>query len=81
MEEKIIIRRIDKFGRVLLPSRWRKKYMKKSNIVSIRIEGKKLVIEPIEESSLTEFFDSIEVDVDTEAFENYNKLKKALLGD
>ena len=35
----------------------------------------------MEESSLTEFFDSIEIDVDTEAFEDYNKLKKALLGD
>ena len=81
MEEKIIIRRVDKFGRILLPSQWRKKYVKKSNIVSIKIEGKRLIIEPMEESSLTEFFDSIEIDVDTEAFKDYNKLKKALLGD
>ena len=80
MTPRSFIKRIDKFGRVLLPLKWRKKYLKKTRLITMEIRGKELVIRPLETPDLTSFFDSIEVDVDPEVFEDYNKLKKALLG-
>lgn len=81
MEDKILFRKIDKFGRIVLPSKWRKKFADKHNLVMIRIEQNKLVIEPVIASDLEEFIDAFKVDVDSNAFEDYNKLKRALLGD
>jgi len=79
MVHGIFVRRIDKFGRVLLPLEWRRKYLKKTRLITMEIRDGELVIRPLETPDLTCFFDSIEVDVDPEVFEDYNKLKKALL--
>ena len=81
MAREVLIRRIDKFGRILLPLKWRRRYMKRTRLLTIEIHDGELVIRPLETPDLTKFFDSIEVDVDPEAFEDYNKLKKALLGE
>jgi len=81
MAKETFIRRIDKFGRILLPLEWRRKYLKKTRLITIEIRDGELVIRPLETPDLTSYFDSIEVDVDPEVFEDYNKLKKALLGE
>ena len=81
MNEKTLLRKVDKFGRIVLPSNWRKKFMGKSNLVIVRIEGERIVIEPIPTGDLEEFIDAFEVDVDPEVFEDYNKLKRTLLGE
>ena len=80
MEEEVV-KKVDNLGRITLPSKWRKKYLKKTKSVKIRMEKEKLIIEPAEEPDLTKYFDAIEIDIDSNAFEDYKKLKKALLGE
>lgn len=76
-----LLKRVDDLGRITLPSKWRKKYLKNTRTVKIKMDGSKLIVEPVEEPDLTAYFDSIEVDVDPSAFEDYKKLKRALLGE
>ena len=80
MTEEVLIRRVDCLGRILLPAKWRAKYLRKTRLVTIKIKEDKIVIEPVTVADLTEFLDSVEVDVESRAFEDYNKLKKSLLG-
>ncbi|MHA1675591.1 MAG: hypothetical protein ACTSU6_00255, partial [Candidatus Njordarchaeales archaeon] len=60
---------IDKFGRNCFAIKMKKKF------------ADKLVIEPVIASDLEEFIDAFKVDVDSNAFEDYNKLKRTLLGE
>ena len=80
MEEEVV-KKVDDLGRITLPSKWRRKYLNKTKTVKIKIERAKLIIEPKEEPDLTKYFDSIEIDVDPKAFDDYKKLKRALLGE
>lgn len=53
---------VDKQGRLVLPKEWREKYAGRG-VVVLKIEGERIVIEPLELLDLTEFFDSVEVDL------------------
>ena len=59
MEE---IRNVDEQGRVVLPKRWRDRYLRTRRVV-IREEGERLVIVPYRPPDLTKLFDSMEVDL------------------
>ena len=58
----VIIKDVDKQGRLVLPKNWRKKYVKRGKIV-LRIEGDKIIIKPYVLADLTEFFDKVEADI------------------
>ena len=48
-------------------------------VVHVFREGESLIVRARRESDLSEYFDSVSVDVDPEAFRDYHKLSKALL--
>ena len=73
------VRHVDRQGRIALPRDWRLKSLKGEKEVVIVEHEDSLVIRPRRKIDLTEFFDSVKVDVDPKAFADYNLLKHALL--
>jgi len=67
--------KMDKQGRILIPIEIRKKIS--SRVFIVNISNDEIVLKPIKDTKLTDFFDSIEVDVDD--FTDTHKLRKALL--
>ncbi len=69
---------MDEYGRIRIP----RKYLEsiRSRRFIVRRSGKAIILLPVEEEDLMECVDSVEVDVDPEAFRDYNELKKVLLG-
>jgi len=77
----ILIRKVDKEGRVALPKEWRQRTLGKvDEVLVIEKEDDSLVIRPKRKVDLTKFFDSVQVDIDPKEFEDYNRLKRALYG-
>ncbi len=76
----VTVRNVDAQGRVALPKGWRKRTLKKSDEVILIEEDDMLLIRPRRKIDLTAYFDKIKVDIDPEAFADYNLLKRALLG-
>ena len=72
-------RKVDSQGRISLPPKWREKVLGDTGEVYIFHEGETLIIKPKREPNLTKYFDSVTVDVGPEEFEDYHRLKKALL--
>lgn len=56
------VRMVDKQGRVVLPKNWRRKYAGNGRVI-LRVEGERIIIEPLKLPDLTEFFDYVEVDL------------------
>jgi bifunctional DNA-binding transcriptional regulator/antitoxin component of YhaV-PrlF toxin-antitoxin module len=73
------IKKVDSQGRISLPADWRREVLGDSEEVYVFREGKSLILRPRREPDLVQHFDSVTVDVETEAFEDYHKLKRALL--
>jgi len=72
-----IIRHMDKQGRLVLPKEWREKYAE-SGLVVVRIEGERIVLEPLKLPDLTKFFDSVEVDLESD-LSDWKSVKGELL--
>ncbi|NAZ25844.1 MAG: hypothetical protein GU357_08820 [Thermofilum sp.] len=66
--------KMDKQGRIVIPSKIRKKI--KSKVFVIEATENEIKLQPLETIKLTDLFDSIEVDVDD--FTDTHKLRKAL---
>jgi len=56
------VKALDKRGRLVLLKEWREKYAKR-DLVLVRVEGARVVVEPFELPDLTQFFDSVEVNL------------------
>ncbi len=69
---------MDKYGRIRIP----KEYLKdiKTNRFIIKKSDNLIILLPIEEKDLSQYIDSVEIDVKPEVFRDYKELKKALLG-
>ncbi len=72
---------MDKYGRIRIPKECLEGI--KTRKFLVRRSGELIVLQPIGEKKLVSLIDidSVEVDVDPEAFKDYESLKKALLGD
>jgi|Deesub1362A_J573_1020465.scaffolds.fasta_scaffold00471_27 bifunctional DNA-binding transcriptional regulator/antitoxin component of YhaV-PrlF toxin-antitoxin module len=64
MDYGVEIKRVDKQGRIILPSDWRKKELKDNDEVFIIKEKGILKIIPKKKSDLTKYFDSVDLGVD-----------------
>lgn len=73
------IRKIDSQGRLSLPVEWRREELGDSNEVYVFRDGESLVVRPRREPDLAKHFDSVPVDAEPEAFQDYHRLKKELL--
>jgi len=67
--------RMDKQGRIIIPSSIRKNM--KSDIFIIEVIDNEIRLKPIEVTRLTSFIDKIEVDIDD--FTDTHKLREALI--
>jgi AbrB family looped-hinge helix DNA binding protein len=75
MIEKIA--QIDKFGRIVIPAEWRKNLGKR--VVLIKLSDDEILIGAIKKrGKLTDFVDSIEIDV--ENFEDTHALRNKIYG-
>jgi bifunctional DNA-binding transcriptional regulator/antitoxin component of YhaV-PrlF toxin-antitoxin module len=72
-----IVKALDRQGRLVLPKEWRRKHAR-SGLVLMRIEENKIIVEPFELPDLTQFFDSVEVDVKTD-LADWRSVKDELL--
>jgi bifunctional DNA-binding transcriptional regulator/antitoxin component of YhaV-PrlF toxin-antitoxin module len=72
-------RSVDSHGRISLPSDWRKKYLEQDEVIIISREDE-LVIRPKKARPLSDFFDSVDVDLKTDLSDWY-EVKKELLGE
>lgn len=64
MDYGVEIKKVDKQGRIVLPSEWRKKELKDSDEVFIIKEKGALKIIPKKKPDLTKYFDSVDLGVD-----------------
>lgn len=74
------IRKVDSEGRVALPKEWRDRALGKVDEVLVIENEDSLIIRPKRKVDLTKYFDSVKVDIEPKEFENYKRLKRALLG-
>jgi len=77
MKSKMEIKLIDDQGRLVLPKDWRKKHAKKRRVI-LRIEGERIIIEPLKLPDLTKFFDSIEAEIKSD-LSNWKSVRRELL--
>ncbi len=64
MSYGVEVKKVDKQGRITLPSNWKKKELKDSDKVFIIMEKGILKIIPKKKPDLTKYFDSVDLDVD-----------------
>jgi len=74
------VRRLDPQGRLLIPGEWRREVFGGSSEVVMRRFEDRIMVMPFSKKSLTEFFDSVEVDVSPEDFRDYHRLRAVLMG-
>lgn len=73
-------RKVDSHGRVSLPVEWRRKYLKESDEVVILYRDGELLLKPKEARPLSEFFDSLEVELEAD-LDDWHMVKRELLGE
>jgi len=77
MEMKVILRNLDKMGRLTIPSEWRKDWS--DRVIMVKISDKEILIRPLQKKlKLSDLFDAIEVEV--EDFSDVHKVREALYG-
>ncbi len=75
------VKKVDSQGRIALPADWRRDVLSSDKEVIIQREGDLLIIKARKKADLTSLFDSLEVDLPPEVFEDWKTLKNALLGE
>jgi len=73
---EVVIKEVDKQGRIVIPKSWREKYLKKPRIL-MKIRGEVIEIRPEKPSDLTKFFDVMEVDIKSD-LSDWHKVRKEL---
>jgi AbrB family looped-hinge helix DNA binding protein len=72
-------RHVDSQGRVSLPADWRRENLDETGNVLLFKRGEEIVIRPKRTRKLSEFFDSVEVDLSSD-LSNWHSVKRELLG-
>ena len=58
------IKKVDKFGRIVLPAEWRERALRDTNYVVILRKGDELRILPLKRVDLRKYFDRVDLGVD-----------------
>jgi bifunctional DNA-binding transcriptional regulator/antitoxin component of YhaV-PrlF toxin-antitoxin module len=72
-----IMKYVDNEGRLVLPKKWRDKYLK-NNAVVLKIHDEKITIEECKLPDLNELIDSVDVDIEAD-LEDWKNVKRDLL--
>lgn len=75
---KVVIKRLDKQGRLVIPKEWREKYAKSGKVI-LKIKGNSIEILPEDAFDLTKYFDSIEFDLKSD-LSNWYEVRRELRG-
>jgi len=76
----IAIGKIDKFGRIVIPARWRKELFGEGEGLALLIKkGKSIELRPIARRDLRDFFDSIDLGVDE--IEDWGEFERKFYGE
>ncbi|HIE15096.1 TPA: AbrB/MazE/SpoVT family DNA-binding domain-containing protein [Candidatus Bathyarchaeota archaeon] len=73
---KVVLKEVDRQGRIVIPKSWREKYLKRPRII-MKIKGEVIEIRPEKPSDLTKFFDTMEVDIKSD-LSNWHEVRKEL---
>jgi bifunctional DNA-binding transcriptional regulator/antitoxin component of YhaV-PrlF toxin-antitoxin module len=71
------IKEIDDQGRIIIPIDWRKRNLKNSHKVIIKLKEDSMEIVPYYSPDLTKYFDSVEVDLKSN-LSDWKKVRKEL---
>ena len=72
------VKKVDSQGRIALPAKWRTKALKKTRKVCVIERDDYLLVRPLRRGDLIRHFDAVEVDVEPEDFQDYNRLKRVI---
>ena len=72
----VVIKRIDKLGRITIPAKWRKDM---GDIVIMVRKNKEIRIIPLEHFKLSDLFDSIEFSGTVEDWVDVKRMKKRII--
>lgn len=72
-----VVRKMDKQGRIVVPKEWRKKYSGKEFVMKLEEEEIRLI--PLRKADLTDHFDSIEVDLESD-LADWHSVRRELRG-
>ena len=70
------VKKIDNQGRILLPKRWRDRYLKGKKAIVVS-RGDLVEIRPFTKFDLTKYFDRVEVDLNAE-LSDWHRVRKEL---
>ena len=72
----MLIKEVDEQGRIVLPKKWREKYIRDRKVI-MRIIGDLIEIAPKRKFSLEDYVDSVEVDVKND-LTDWHKVRREL---
>lgn len=74
---KVILRNLDKMGRITIPSDWRKNWGER--VIMVKMSDDEVLIRPLKKRlKLSDLFDSIEAEI--EDFSDIHRIREALYG-
>jgi AbrB family looped-hinge helix DNA binding protein len=71
-------RSVDSQGRVSLPSEWRKRHLDPDGKVYVIQNGEEIIIKPVRAMKISEIFDAVPVDVESD-LGDWDRVKRELL--
>lgn len=71
-------RSVDSQGRVSLPSEWRRRHLDREGRVTVIQNGEEIIIKPIKTLKISEVFDAVPVDVESD-LGDWKRVKRELL--
>ena len=71
-------RSVDSQGRVSLPSEWRRRYLDHDGKVTIIQNGEEIIIKPVKAQKISEVFDAVPVDLESD-LGDWKRVKRELL--
>ena len=74
---RVEVKKVDKFGRIVLPADWRERALRDTNYVVILKKDNELRIFPLRRVDLRKYFDSIDLGVD--AIGDWKEFEKSLM--
>ena len=75
----IVVKKIDRSGRILIPAKWRKNLGEL--VILVREDDNSIRILPLRNFSLTDLFDSIEISASIEEWRDVKKLKRRIVNE
>ena len=71
----VIIKKLDRQGRIVVPKEWRDR--NPGDRVLLSLGDSRIVLTPVDEVDLTEYFDSLEVDIESD-LSDWNGVRREL---